>query len=372
MDRPYDVAVIGAGPAGLALAGALCARGARVAVVDPAPDRPWHQTFCAFADELPDAPAEVTWSRVAIELPGRRVVRDRPYVQVDTAALQGRLRRESAGASRVVGAVIGHGPGEVRTDAGTIQARHTVDCTGARQILGTNGPSATAFQTAWGVEIETHGHPWSPDEAVWMDLRDLAPVPSFLYVLPRSTTRVFVEETVLAARPAVPIPPLRHRLEARLDALGVRVARTIREESVRIPLDLPDPSGLAFGAAAGMIHPATGYSLARSLALAGPFADALLRDHPEEAMATLRSATRGLHRLGLDVLTRCDGDELTAFFAAFFDQPAWATDAFLSSRPALWSTVAAMSRLFATSRVRHLLLRPVLRPAPVESACPPL
>ena len=41
--------------------------------------------------------------------------------------------------------------------------------------------------------------------------------------MPFSATRVFLEETSLVARPAVPFPELKRRLDARMAHLGIKV-----------------------------------------------------------------------------------------------------------------------------------------------------
>lgn len=368
----YDLAIVGAGPAGIALAASATKLGARVAVVDPEPDRAWTQTWCMFADEAPDLPVRHRWERAVVQLPSGRRRLERPYVEVDTAAFHAGLRARSSGAAFLKARAEQRSDGVLHTSEGAIAARHIVDASGGRQVLGRRGPAPGAFQTAYGMEVETTGHPWPVDEALWMDLVDLQDPPSFLYVLPTSSSRVFVEETVLAGRPPVAIDLLRRRLDERLRGLGVGVREVLREERCSIPLDVPRPAGLAFGTAAQMVHPATGYLLARTLGAADGFARALLADEPCRAMASIRSSTQGLHRYGLDVLTSCDGRELTAFFEAFFAQPDWAVRAFLSSTPRLGPTSASMLRMFATSPVKSLLVRPLLRPAAsVESPCPP-
>ena len=48
-----DVLVVGAGPAGMALAAQCARRGLRTGLVDPAPQRPWTATYGMWADELP-------------------------------------------------------------------------------------------------------------------------------------------------------------------------------------------------------------------------------------------------------------------------------------------------------------------------------
>ncbi len=95
-------------------------------------------------------------------------------------------------------------------------------------------------------------------------------------------------------------------------------------------------STVRFGAAAGMIHPATGYSVASSLRAAERVAVAarerLVRPGPVDPSADAAVVadavwprhlrrTRRLHDFGLDVLLGMDAAEIRAFFQAFFDLP---------------------------------------------------
>ena len=48
-------------------------------------------------------------------------------------------------------------------------------------------------------------------------------LPTFLYAMPFSDTRLFLEETSLVARPAVPFEELKRRLDARLDHYGIKI-----------------------------------------------------------------------------------------------------------------------------------------------------
>lgn len=48
--------------------------------------------------------------------------------------------------------------------------------------------------------------------------------PSFLYAMPLGGNRVFLEETCLVARPALPFATLKRRLERRCRALGIKVS----------------------------------------------------------------------------------------------------------------------------------------------------
>jgi lycopene beta-cyclase len=358
---PHDLVIAGAGPSGLALADAALRQGARVAIVDPDPGRPWTPTWCAFDDELPTyVPRERTWSRARVELPGRSLRIERRYAQVDGAGLQRELTTRCAGATWVHERAITREADGLSAGGQRVAGRFVVDCTG----MGALEPAAaSAWQTAWGLEIVTDGHPWDPAEATWMDLRGMADVPSFLYALPIDERSVFVEETSLAARPEVPLAVLEARLQARLERSGVRVLGVVREERCRIPLDRPVPSGLAFGAAGGFVHPATGYLLTRVLGSAAEVARGVLAGSGSQALRAARGGwARDLHLLGLEVLVRSDGAELADFFAAFFAATPAVRDAFLASRPTTASTAWSMARLFlgAPNGVRRQLIAPAL------------
>ena len=66
-------------------------------------------------------------------------------------------------------------------------------------------------------------------------------LPTFLYAMPFSDTRLFLEETSLVARPAVPFEELKQRLDARLAHYGIRIKCAITA--------LPPQSHTAFLAA---------------------------------------------------------------------------------------------------------------------------
>ena len=101
---------------------------------------------------------------------------------------------------------------------------------------------------------------------------------TFLYALPVSDAELFVEETSLVTAESPDWTVLERRLRDRLNRLGLVGELDVHERCV-IPMDasLPDfaTEGISFGAAAAMVHPATGYQLGASLSLAAPFAEAL-------------------------------------------------------------------------------------------------
>ena len=69
-------------------------------------------------------------------------------------------------------------------------------------------------------------------------------LPTFLYAMPFSDTRLFLEETSLVARPDVPFEELKQRLDARLAHYGIRIKCAITA--------IPPQSHTAFLAASCM------------------------------------------------------------------------------------------------------------------------
>lgn len=322
-----DVLVLGAGPAGLALAAACARAGLSVAVMAPEPEAPWAPNYGAWAAELPpEWPtwAEATFSEAVVHVDdARRHVLRGPYVRVDGRKLQASLLASVPDLRR--------GTAEDAPAAGLI-----VDATGAESPRVPRRAAADpGWQVAWGEVLEVDG---APNEMLLMDWRDPAPhagePPSFLYAMPLPDGRWFAEETVLVSRPELPLDALRLRLGLRLDRMGVRVRARHEIERCRIPMGMPLPTGAvpAFGAAAGFIHPATGYSLATSLRLADPAARAIaaaLGGAPganTAAIAALheacwpadRARAWAFYRFGMEALLRMDLGSVREFFDTFF------------------------------------------------------
>ena len=87
-------------------------------------------------------------------------------------------------------------------------------------------------------------------------------LPTFLYVMPFSENRIFVEETSLVARPAISFDELKERLDRRLQHLGVKIKALEEEEFCLIPMGGTLPKlpqrVLGIGGTGGMVHPSTG------------------------------------------------------------------------------------------------------------------
>ena len=353
----WDVVVAGAGPAGLAVAAACAGRGLSVVVVAPAL-RPWTQTYGLWADELAAAEAALLHGAPAGTRYPTTLVRTgagdhdvgRAYARLDNtrvhAALLDRVAEVRTGTVE-----------EVRTGRTAVLADGT-ELTGGVVVDARGGGPGTAQQRAWGVQVKGPVPGVVPaDGALLMDWAALRhpshrQPPAFLYGMGLDDGTVLLEATSLAARPPVPLPQLRDRLHTYLAERGLRAVGD--PEKVAIPLDSPPTrSGAApVGAAAGLVHPATGYSVATSLRLGPVIADAVVRGAgPAELQALVRSsrrrATLALLGLGREVLLGLDEAQTDAFFAAFFTLPQRAWAAYLDVGSSPTAVAAAMLRVAA-------------------------
>jgi lycopene cyclase-like protein len=385
-----DIGVLGSGPAALAIAAACARSGASVTVLAPQPAAAWGSNYCAWRDELPpmlDRYIEQTWPNALVATQHGEHGLDRSYVKLDGDALRQAFRQDLlAGQSRFVADLatsITHGPeiSTIHTAGGiTERVRVVIDASGARSpFVKRPKRRDPAFQIAYGLLLHAPDHPFELDRAVLMDFRAATAgqdgPPTFLYALPLAKDRLFLEETSLANRPGVPMGLLRSRLETRLDRLGLSRAPHLDEEQCRITMGLPLPAReqavVPFGAAASMVHPATGYSVAHALRKAEPVARAVVRalradGHSAAIAAGNRAvwpaadrAAWELYGLGLESLLNMDARETSAFFDGFFDLPQADWSGFLGGLLGPRQVVGIMTRVLRNvpSSVRWGLLR---------------
>ena len=284
--------------------------------------------------------------------------------------------------------------GVVLADGSTLRARLVVDAGGARQPLAPTPPTGRrtrrpptvpAEQAAYGLLLPTAAAAplVAPGSALFMDWRPdhgEAGSPTFLYAVPVGPDTVLLEETSLARRPGLPMPVLRRRLLARLARRGVDPTGA-PDERVLFRLDTPrhrTPGLLGFGAAAPLVHPATGFGLATALTLAPRVADAVAATLPRGSDAALTAARRVLwspaaravhrfRRTGLEALLRMPPESMPDFFELFFGLPQRHRWNYLTGRADLPGTAATMAALFGAAdwAMRSRLVTPALRgPAP--------
>lgn len=363
--RTAEVLVLGLGPSGRALLSRLTARGVDAVGIDPAPERPWTATYALWSYEVPAwLPSEVVAGADTVRAFARteHVLAD-PYVVLDPARLHAAL---TVGDDRVIaGRVATVDAHTVRlADGREVTAEVVVDARGSRLS------PAKAQQTAVGVVVPRDAT-GSIDGSWFMDWRadNGAPAdatPSFLYVVPVGPDRVLVEETCLVGRPPLGYRELRSRLQHRLERRGVRLRGDEPEEHVRFAVEPESvvqsaPSGrpaglrrntpepLVVGARGGIMHPATGYSVAPSLRLADDLAVLLASGVPGDAAELLRNRRRRLVRLlrgaGLTTLLRLPPDGVAAFFEAFFRLPPDRQRAYLTGHEEPAGVAAAMAQM---------------------------
>uniref|UniRef100_A0A1J3FTY1 Lycopene epsilon cyclase, chloroplastic n=1 Tax=Noccaea caerulescens TaxID=107243 RepID=A0A1J3FTY1_NOCCA len=376
-DGALDLVVIGCGPAGLALAAESAKLGLKVGLIGP--DLPFTNNYGVWEDEFNDLGLqkciEHVWRNTIVYLDDDNPISiGRAYGRVSRRLLHEELLRRcvESGVSYLSSKVesITEASDGLRLvacgDNAVIPCRLATVASGAasgKLLQYEVGGPRVCVQTAYGVEVEVENSPYDPDQMVFMDYRDYtnqkvrtleAEYPTFLYAMPMTKTRVFFEETCLASKDVMPFDLLKKKLMLRLDTLGIRVLKTYEEEWSYIPVggSLPntEQKSLAFGAAASMVHPATGYSVVRSLSEAPKYAsviaDILKQDTTSftkhinsnisrQAWDTLWPAERKRQRafflFGLALIVQLDIQGIRSFFHTFFRLPKWMWRGFLGS-----------------------------------------
>ncbi|EFJ24566.1 hypothetical protein SELMODRAFT_101391 [Selaginella moellendorffii] len=411
-DKVLDLAVIGCGPAGLALASEAARRGLSVVLVGP--DMPFTNNYGVWQDEFDalglESCIEHTWKDTAMYFTDNDcLLLGRAYGRVGRDQLREELLRRCQEANVLYHCSEVEDISRVDKNSGSTLACASGKSIKCRLATFASGAASGKFlkyealeergmsvQTAYGIEVEVEKHPYDPNVMVFMDYRDYkaesgdGEVPSFLYVMPFSETRVFFEETCLAARPVMSFNTLKDRLYTRLNKLGVKVVHMYEEEWSYIPVGatLPDTNQqhLAFGAAASMVHPATGYSVVRSLSEAPTYAAAIaaalqprkaspgyLRLQRDSISAALeawnvlwpneRKRQRAFFFFGLELLLQLDVQSMRTFFQTFFKLPERMWKGFLaadlSSAELIW--FALLTFLVAPNTLRMQLVKHLIK-----------
>eukprot|EP00878_Enallax_costatus_P003937 GHUV01004158.1.p1 GENE.GHUV01004158.1~~GHUV01004158.1.p1 ORF type:complete len:394 (+),score=37.38 GHUV01004158.1:262-1443(+) len=263
-----DALVVGCGPAGIYLAAQLAAKGLSVGLVGP--DTPFVNNYGVWVDEFNAIGMGHTLERVFDDAlcyfqEGKAVKVGRAYGRVSRRLLRSHLLQSAKESGvRYMATVV-----EDATVSNDGKVTHVTCSNGAilhsRLVTLASGQAAgrllkyeqdaptVAAQTAYGIEAEVEGYSeaYDPDLMLFMDFRrhhsglwdgaarylregnhpnagdglwgSSEEVPSFLYAMPLGGNRVFLEETCLVAKPALPFAVLKRRLERRLAAMNVRV-----------------------------------------------------------------------------------------------------------------------------------------------------
>nr|APP91073.1 chromoplast-specific lycopene beta-cyclase [Carica papaya]APP91097.1 chromoplast-specific lycopene beta-cyclase [Carica papaya] len=375
----FDVIVIGTGPAGARLAEQLSTRGIKVCCVDPSPLSMWPNNYGAWVDELHSLGLDDCFDRiwplcsVFIDDSNIKFLR-RPYGRVSRKKLKTKLIENC-----VVNGVkfhkakvwrVDHKEFEscvVCDDGNEIRGSLVVDASGfGSTFIEYDKPRNCGYQIAHGILAEVETHPFDLDKMVFMDWRDShlgnepylrfsnSRFPTFLYAMPFASDLIFLEETSLVSRPALSYMEIKRRMVARLRHLGIRVKRVLEDEKCLIPMGGPLPkipqNVMAIGGNSGIVHPSTGYMVARTLALAPVVADAIaeclgstrmIRGRPlhyrvwKELWPIERKYAREFYCFGMETLLKLDLNGSRRFFDAFFGLDPDYYHGFLSSRLSL-------------------------------------
>lgn len=335
--------MVGDGPAARALGAACSVHGLDVVIVGP--DEPWTSTYGVWVDEVPGHRDAIAVDTAIDVVATARHRLERRYGVVHNQRLRASLDAASS-ATRLltrVTAVQHHlwGAAVDTADGTRLTAHLVVDAAGpAGAVLDRRSDRGLSYQTAYGLVLPEHPG-LGGEVAVLMDWRPPPGAgaeddPTFVYVVPLEGGRWLVEETSLARRVPMPADELRRRLACRLGA--DLTDRADHVEHVRIPMRPGLPNRLqptvGFGAAAGYVHPATGYSLSASLRaaprVASAIADGIAADTDASALAlhvwnavwpAAHRRTRVLHDHGLGALLRLGAPDVQTFFEAFFSVP---------------------------------------------------
>ncbi|MBC2681578.1 hypothetical protein GSS87_04070 [Corynebacterium sp. 4HC-13] len=378
----------GLGPAGALLAFRAAARGWRVTGCDPRVESTqrlpaWPATYGLLDSEVP------VWARDFVSAPIElRTVTcsERPapfrYCMLNKEAL--RTAVEAVG---------------IRI---TSDLRPPHDATMVADCTGAPTDSSAYWQLAVGIVLPYSFLRDATPSPIFMDWSaTTGRPPSFLYVqhLERG---VLFEETVLATglSPHAVIPELERRIEARLDEhfrdwrshalpdretvvipMGTRRARFLSiHDFSPTPTNTSEDKVLSgastlpriyFGAAGGMINPATGYSVGGAMSQADACLDSLesaggyLLSGTERARGRIKLHRKAnaelafyLRRLGSELISRADGPTLSSFFDAFFTLDLARQLAYLTGHDGI-GVMASMWAMRSIVGWRHPFLMPL-------------
>lgn len=359
-----DVVVLGDGPAGSALAAALTGAAADVVLVGPG--EPWAATYGGWFEDIP-AQWQPAFHPTAVSAVGTRLHDLGPaYAMADNTELR---RLMLHGVRHLTGWVdaIAHASDGCRVvlrGGAVVRGRVLVDARGAP-------PGTVTRQTAYGLVLDERPAAVAGEAAVLMDWRQPLPghEPTFLYAMPLADGRWLVEETSLASASPPAVEDLRRRLAVRLGTDHTASSR--RVELVSIPMSTSmhrNGDALAFGAAAGYVHPATGYSVVAAMNAAPRVATAIVEALDDGSITRARHAvwprslrvSRALHAWGLRALLEL-GERAPQFFDAFFELPAEQWMAYLRVDAPPQQIARTMAAVFGSvpwSVRRSLLLLP--------------
>ncbi len=314
-----DVAIVGAGLAGGMIALALKAKhpALDVRLIDAAPVVGGNHLWSFFGSDVTQADRWIVaplvvhaWQGYDVRFPAHERTIDATYYSIESSKLDREVRRVLPADALMLGRKVSGASATavVLADGDRIEATGVIDARGPGDLSLLD----LAWQKFLGRELALS----VPHEAPRPMVMD-ATIPQldgyrFVYCLPFSADRMFVEDTYYSDTPDLDIPVIGARIDDYVTARGWSVERVVREESGVLPVAMGGDfeaywrSGGArvakAGMRAGMFHPTTGYSLpdavrtASMLAGLSDFSGAKLHD-ATHAMARATWKSRGFYRM---------------------------------------------------------------------------
>ena len=269
----------------------------------------------------------------------------------------------------------------------SVRSKLIIDCTGHETKLvlkeGRDNSQPAGFQIAYGAMVTvdqsdvsdlTQIGPYDKEAMTLFDYRSdhydgnesalnkIEKAPTFMYAMPMKENQIFFEETSLVARPALSFQECKDRCFKRLEHLGIKVGDIEEEEFCYIPMGGPLPAKdqriVAFGGAAAIVHPSTGYNLCRTMMSACDVAKVIRKEFASPSITTDsvnldKVAASAYHAMwspsnisqrnfavfGGEFLMKQNVEGLRGFFDGFFRLPVEMWGGFLAGWPGLPNNV---------------------------------
>lgn len=283
-----DVAIVGGGLAGALLGLALKRAHPDIVVriVEAGDTLGGNHIWSFFGSDIAEADRPLVaplvchaWPEYEVAFPSHGRTIRQPYYSITSERLDAVARRELGEDTLLLGRKVSAASptAVVLADGERIEARGVIDARGAADV----SMLEVGWQKFVGREIEVEGghgleHPIVMDATVAQHDGY-----RFVYSLPFSPTRVFVEDTYYADKPDLNVGALNRRIEVYAESRGwkeSRGANDLRSERGALPVVIGGDfeaywraSGARVakaGARAGLFHPTTGYSLPDAVRLA--------------------------------------------------------------------------------------------------------
>ena len=387
-----DILILGSGPAALCIASELANQDLKIKCISKkSPYDLWENTYGIWASELEELGLESLlshrWSKTVsffgngIDNIGNSPIEHNfDYGLINQEAFQKELLKRCEDIEwlneTAIKITYKNKNSEVLCKSGlSLQARLVIDASGHKSnFIKRPFLKEVAQQAAYGVVGRFSLPPVGNDQFVLMDYRSdhltdkqLSESPSFLYAMDLGNDLFFVEETSLASYPALSQQDLKDRLMSRLAKKGIEIKEVMHEENCLFPMNLPLPFKnqpiLAFGGAASMVHPASGYMVGSLLRRAPLLAEKLVDHLKDPNLSSIDLAKKAwsdlwpyelvqrhkLYQYGLNRLMSFDENKLRSFFSNFFQLSTKEWSGFLTNTLPLPKLIYVMTKMFIKS-----------------------